>query len=94
MMLNPLKCIFGVSLDKFLGFLVTKCEIEANLYQIQALLTMSSPKNIHEVQQLIGRVTALNRFVSKSTNKCLPFFRILRKDKVFEWTNEPEMAFQ
>ena len=54
MMLNPSKCIFGISLGKFFKFLVTKREIEANPDQIQALFTMSSPINVHEVQQLIG----------------------------------------
>ncbi|GFS37177.1 hypothetical protein Acr_00g0050430 [Actinidia rufa] len=66
MMLNPSKCIFGVSSGKFLGFLVTKRGIEVNPDQIQALTAMSSPRNIREVQQLTGRVAALNRFVSKS----------------------------
>ena len=51
---------------------------------------MSSPRNIHEVQQL----TSLNRFVSKSVDKCLPFFKILRKNKAFEWMDESEVAFQ
>ena len=69
MMLNPSKYIFGVSSGKFLNFLVTKRGIEANPDQIQALLAMSSPRNIQEVQQLTGRVAALNRFVSKSTEK-------------------------
>ena len=50
MMLNLSKCIFGVSLGKFLSFLVTKQGIEANHDQIQALLAMSSPGNIHKVQ--------------------------------------------
>ena len=50
MMLNPFKCIFGVSSEKFLEFLVTKRGIEANSDQIQALLKMNSPRNIHEVQ--------------------------------------------
>ncbi|GFS37719.1 hypothetical protein Acr_00g0053630 [Actinidia rufa] len=49
MVLNPSKCIFGVFLGKFLGFLVTKRGIEANPNQIQALLAMSSPRNIHEI---------------------------------------------
>ena len=80
MMLNPSKCILGVSSDKFLGFLVTKQEIEANSDQIHALFTMSSPRNIHEVQQFTGRVTALNRLVSKLADKCLSFFKILRKN--------------
>ncbi|GFY95558.1 hypothetical protein Acr_10g0009430 [Actinidia rufa] len=81
MMLNLSKCIFRISSRKFLEFLVTKQGIEANLDQIQALLTMSSPRNIYEVQQLIGRVAVLNKFVSKSADKCLPFFKILRKNE-------------
>ena len=35
---------------------------------------------------------ALNRFVSKATDKCLPFFRVLRK--VFEWTDDCQRAFE
>ncbi|GFY88915.1 hypothetical protein Acr_06g0008550 [Actinidia rufa] len=79
MMLNPSKCIFGVSSGKFLGFLVTKRGIKVNPDQIKALIAMNSPRNVREVQQLTGRVAALNRFVSKSADKCLPFFKILRK---------------
>ncbi|GFZ06762.1 hypothetical protein Acr_18g0009320 [Actinidia rufa] len=68
MMLNPFKCIFGVSSGKCLGFMVTKRGIEVNLDQIQALIAMSSPRNVRKVQQLIGRVTTLNRFVSTSAD--------------------------
>ena len=92
-MLNPSKCILVISLGKFLGFLMTKRGIEANPDQIQALLAMSLPRNIHEVQQLTGQIAALNRFVSKSANKYLPFFKILWKNNSFEWTDESEMAF-
>ncbi|GFS34945.1 hypothetical protein Acr_00g0036910 [Actinidia rufa] len=65
MMLNPSKCIFGVSSGKFLGFLVTKQGIEVNPDQIQALIAMNSPRNVREVQQLTGRVAALNRFLKE-----------------------------
>ena len=53
---------------------------------------MEPPKNIKEVQSLIGRVAALNKFVSKATDKCLAFFKILRK--AFEWTDQCQKAFQ
>ena len=43
-------------------------------------------KNIKEVQSLNGRVAALNHFFSKVMDKCLPFFKVLRK--AFKWTNE------
>ena len=92
MKLNPSKCAFGVSSGKFLGFMVSQRGIEANPDKIQAILDMEPPKNIKEVQSLIGRVAALNRFVSKATDKCLPFFKILRK--AFEWTDECPKAFQ
>ena len=92
MKLNPNKCAFGVSSRKFLGFMVSQRGIEANPDKIQAILDMEPPKNIKEVQSLIGRVATLNRFVSKVTDKCLPFFKILRK--AFEWTEECQKAFQ
>ena len=53
---------------------------------------MTSPKIVKEVQKLTGRIAALNRFVSKATNKCLPFFKTLKQ--AFTWTDECETAFQ
>ena len=53
---------------------------------------MASPKTVKEVQKLIGRIAALNRFVSRVTEKCLPFFKTLKW--TFAWTDECEAAFQ
>ena len=53
---------------------------------------MSLPKTTKEVQSLTGRVAALNRFVSKATDKCFPFFKTLKK--AFAWMEECETAFQ
>ena len=92
MRLNPSKCAFGVSSGKFLGFMVSHRGIEANPDKIRAILDMKPPQNVKEVQSLTGRVAALNRFVSKATDKCLPFFRVLRK--VFEWTDDCQRAFE
>ena len=86
MKLNPSKCAFGVSSGKFLGFMVSHRGIEANPDKIRAILDMKPSQNVKEVQSLTGRVAALNKFVSKATDKCLPFFRILRK--AFEWKDD------
>lgn len=53
---------------------------------------MAPPKNVKEVQNLNGKVAALNRFMSRVTNKCLPFFRMLIK--AFEWMVECQQAFK
>uniref|UniRef100_A0A2N9GAF3 Reverse transcriptase n=1 Tax=Fagus sylvatica TaxID=28930 RepID=A0A2N9GAF3_FAGSY len=84
--LNPSKCVFGVSFEKFLGFMVSQRGIEANPDKIKAVLEMTPPRTVKEVQSLTGRVAALNRFVSRATDKCLPFFKTLRK--AFIWTDE------
>ena len=74
MKLNPVKCAFGVLAGKFLGFIVNNRGIEANPNKIKAVLDMSSPSNIKEVQRLTGRIAALSRFVSRASDKCQPFF--------------------
>ena len=91
MKLNPSKCVFGVTAEKFLGFMVSQKGIEVNPEKVRAILKLELPWTVKAVQSLNGKVAALNRFVSKATDKCLPFFRVLRKS--FEWTDECQKAF-
>ena len=69
-----------------MGLMVSQHGVEANPDKIRPIMEMASPKNIKEVQSLNCMVAALNRFVSKVTDKCLPLFWILRK--AFKWTNK------
>ncbi|KAL2480495.1 Disease resistance protein TIR-NBS-LRR class family [Abeliophyllum distichum] len=94
MKLNPLKCTFRVASGKFLSYMVNQRGIEANLEKIQALIEMRSPSSPKEVQSLMGRLAALNWFISKATNRCQPFFRTIKGGKRFEWTEKCEKAFQ
>ena len=77
--LNKTKFAFGVSLGKFLSFMVSQRGIEANPKKVKAILEMSSPKMVKEVQSLTGRIATLNRFISKATDKCLPSFKTLEQ---------------
>ena len=92
MRLNPSKCVFGVVSRKFLGFMVSLKGIEANPEKVRAIIDMTSPRTVKEVQKLTGRIAALNRFVSRATDKCLPFFKTLKQ--VFAWTDGCEAAVQ
>jgi len=77
MRLNPAKCTFGVQAGKFLGFLLTRRGIEANLDKCQAIINMRSPTNIKEVQQLTGRLAANIKKSHYSTlldYGCHPFY--------------------
>ena len=89
--LNLAKCAFGVLAGKFLGFIVNNRGIEANPDKIKAVLDMPLPSSIKEVQRLTGRIVVLSCFVSRASDKCQPFFQVLKK--VFQWDAHREEAF-
>ncbi|KAK8951661.1 hypothetical protein KSP39_PZI003234 [Platanthera zijinensis] len=96
MRLNPSKCTFRVTSRKFLGFMVTRRGIEANPEKIKALEEMSLPRSLKDVQRLNGRITVLSRFLARTGDKYLPFFKILRgaRKTGFQWTDECQSAFE
>ena len=91
MKLNPNKCAFGVTARKFFGFMVSQRGIEVNPEKVQAIMELEPPRTVKEVQNLNRKIAALNRFVSRATDRCLPFFRTLKKS--FEWTDKCQMTF-
>ncbi|XP_057755615.1 uncharacterized protein LOC130974778 [Arachis stenosperma] len=93
MRLNPEKCAFGIQGGKFLGFMLTSRGIEANPEKCKAILNMTSPKTIKEVQQLAGRIAALSRFLPAVSSRSHLFFQTILKNKQFQWTPECEKAF-
>ena len=92
--LNASKCTFGVGSGKFLGFMVTQRGIEANPDQISAILDLKPPSTVREVQKLTEMAAALNRFISRSAEKCRPFFDLIKKGKNFYWGDQPNQAFE
>ena len=86
--------MFGVPSSKLLGFLVSHKGIEANPEKFKAIKDMSPPQTLREMQKLAGRVTALKRFISKMGEHALPFFKMMKKKGLFEWTQEAYQAFQ
>jgi hypothetical protein len=91
--LNPEKCIFGVHQGKILGYLVSHRGIEANPTKIQAIINMTPPQSTRDFQRLTGRLAALNRFISKSAERSLPFLKTLCGAKDFAWGPEQAAAF-
>ena len=74
-----------------MGLVVNHRVIEENPDKIKAMLDMPSPSSIKEVQRLTGRIAALSRFVSRASDKCQPFFQVLKK--AFQWDTKCEEAF-
>jgi hypothetical protein len=92
--LNPEKCVFGVKKGKFLGCLVSTKGIEANPNKIEAILWMEPPSTKKGAQRLTGRLASLNRFISRSAERNLPFFEVLKSTEVFQWGSAQQKAFK
>jgi hypothetical protein len=72
MMLNPTKCVFGVPAGQLLGFIVSHRGNEVNPEKIKAILDISRPNDLKDLQQLTGCVAAVSRFISRLGKKALP----------------------
>nr|GEU30298.1 hypothetical protein [Tanacetum cinerariifolium] len=81
---NPKKCAFRIEEGMFLD-------------KVEAVLSLQSPKCLKDVQKLNGKLASMNRFLPKSAEKSLPFFKTLKtctKKNDFQWTAEAEAAFK
>jgi hypothetical protein len=85
--MNPTKCAFGVSAGQFLGFLVHERGIEIPQRSINAIKKIKPPGNKTELQEMIGKINFVRRFISNLSRKLEPFTPLLRlrADQQFTW---------
>ena len=93
--MNPVKCGFGVSAGKFLGFLVKKTGIEIDKNKAQAIFDTVPPRNKKELQSLLGKINFLRRFISNLSGRIKIFSPLLKlkSEEVFKWEKEHQEAF-
>ena len=84
MMLNPAKCVFGVPASKLLGFFGFSGSITS----------LAKPACINDVQRLAGRIAALSRFISRSGEKEIPLYQMMKKTDNFVWSDAANSAFE
>jgi hypothetical protein len=94
MMLNPTKCVFGVPASQLLGFIISRRGIEVNLEKIKAILNISRPTCLKDIQRLTGCVAAVSRFISRLGEKAMPLYKLLKKSGEFTWTKQADSALR
>ena len=76
--MNPLKCAFGVTSDKFLGFIVKHRGIEVDQSKIKAIQDRPEPRNLRELKSLQVRLTFIQRFILNLAGRCQPFSHLMK----------------
>uniref|UniRef100_A0A2N9H206 RNA-directed DNA polymerase n=1 Tax=Fagus sylvatica TaxID=28930 RepID=A0A2N9H206_FAGSY len=92
--MNPLKCAFGVSAGKFLGFLVHNRGIDVDPAKASAIATMRPPTSHKELKSFLGRLSYIRRFIPGLAAVTSTFSHLLKKGVSFNWSAECQEAFR
>ena len=91
--MNPLKCAFGVSSAKFLGFLVHQKEIDLDPTKAKAILEMNPLVNLKELRSYVGKISYLRCFILSISEVLKPMIAQTKKGVNFIWNQECEDFF-
>ena len=91
--MNPLKCAFGVTAGKFLGFLVHQRSINVDPNKVQAITTMKPPATLTQLKSFLGKLSYIRRFIPGLTALVAVFTPLLKKGKPFCWDSRCQQTF-
>ena len=83
--MNPMKYAFGVSIGKFLGFLIHHRGISVDPTKVTAITTMKRPTTVTELKSFRGKVSYIKRFVLGLASVTSNLSKLLKKGTEFTW---------
>ena len=92
--LSPKKCSLFKKEVSYLGHKVTTEGICTANEKIEAVRDWPTPKNLHELRSFLGLCTYYRRFVPNFASVASSLHELTKKNRVFEWNKEQEVAFQ
>jgi hypothetical protein len=92
--MNPLKCAFGVTAGKCLGFLVHQCGIDIDPTRASAIATIKPPTTHKELKSFLGKLSYIRRFIPGLVAVTSIFAPLLKKGVPFRWSLEYQLAFE
>ena len=91
--MNPMKCAFGVSARKFLGFPVHHKGISVDPAKATSIATMERPTTVRELKSFLGRVLYIRRFMPGLASVTTGLSKLLKKGTEFTWGTKQQEAF-
>ena len=90
---NPDKCSLKAESIMFFGCLYNKKGIRPDPAKLKAIQAMPAPTCLYELQEFIGMVTYLNKFIWGLSDLQEPLGALMKKDIQFNWTPSHEKHF-
>ena len=92
--IRPDKCVWAQHKLEFLGVVITGKGILPAEKAKQKALQFTRPKNVKEIQQFIGVITWLSRWIPNLAKLTYNINKLRQKNVVFEWSEQCEKDFQ
>ena len=97
LIVNPAKCLFGLSSIHFLEHLINKDGAAPLSSKVEAISAFPRPHTARALREFLGMVTFYHRFIRQAAHVVRPLYEAL-KDKspgqAVDWTAERENAFK
>jgi hypothetical protein len=94
--MNPMKCAFGVTLGRFLGFIVREHGIQIDPKKIESIRNIGEPVCKKNIQKLLGKINYLLHFIFNLAGRVeslLPLVQ-LKHEVEFIWGVDQQEAFE
>jgi hypothetical protein len=90
--MNPLKCAFGITSGRFLGFIVHEHGIQIDPKKNESIGKIGEPVCKKDVQKLLGKINYLCHFISNLAGRVLFLFPLVRlkHEEDFIWGKNHE----
>jgi len=92
--LKPSKSSFFRQEVSFLGFVVSVAGIETQPEKVKCVIEWPTASNLHEVRSFLGLCNYYRRFVAGFASIAAQLHALTRKNAVFRWTEECDVAFR
>ena len=86
------KCQFGFDQLNYLGFTVGINGLQMNADKQDKISNLPQPKDVSGVRRLLGVSGFYRKFVPHYATITAPITELLKKDQIFEWTEEHDQA--
>ena len=92
--LRASKCRLFQKSVEFLGFIVSNEGIKTCRHIVDAVLNFPTPRNVKEVQRLLGIANYYRTFIKSHSQILSPIINLTRKGVPFQWTEDCQTAFE
>ena len=78
----------------FIGHVMTRNGLKADLKKVEAIIKMERPADVPAVQRFIGLVKYLSKFLQDLSELCEPLRGLTHKKAEWNWTHEQVDTFE